>query len=72
MRLELARSLQAHGGVVRRGDLIASVPVHVIDRAVSRGQLVRVLPQVYCDPGLLDTPLARLQAALEYAGRTRR
>lgn len=69
MRPELARALQAHGGVVRRADLIASVPVHVIDRAVSRGQIVRVLPQVYCDPGLLDAPLTRLQAALEYAGK---
>ncbi len=69
MRPELARVLQAHGGVARRADLLASVPVHLIDRAVSRGQLVRVLPQVYCDPELLDAPLTRLRSALEYAGK---
>jgi len=68
MRPEIERVLRAHGGVVRRADLIASVPVHLIDRAVSRGHLVRVLPQVYCDPALLDSPLGRHRAALEYAG----
>lgn len=68
MRPEIARVLQAHGGVVSRTDLLASVPVHVFDRELSRGHLARVLPQVYCDPGLLDAPHARLQAALKYAG----
>lgn len=68
MRAALRRLLDDNDGVVRRGQLTAELPHHLVDRAVSGGHLVRMLPQVYAQAHLLDHPTTRLRAALRYGG----
>jgi len=68
VRPEIRALLSAHGGVVTRSQLAAAVPPHVIDRAVSGGHLIRVLPRVFAAADLTGQPRTRLRAALRYAG----
>lgn len=68
MRTEIRRLLETHGGVVRRADLIAEVPKHVVDWALTAGHLVRVAPQVYADAAFLGQPMTKLRTALRYGG----
>jgi very-short-patch-repair endonuclease len=64
---ELRRLLDGSGGIVHRADALAVLPEHVLDQAVSTGQVRAVLPLVYVDPirDLDRTMLIR--AALRYA-----
>lgn len=68
VRAEIRALLDSNDGVVTRTQLAAAVPHHLIDRAISGGRLVRVLPKVYADAALLDRPRTHLLAALRYAG----
>lgn len=68
MRPEIRRLFGDNEGVLTRQQLAAVVPHHVIDRAVSGGQLVRVYPRTYADPDLLAGPRTLPRAALAYAG----
>ncbi len=68
MRADIRALLDANDGVATRTQLVDVASHHVIDRAVSGGHLVRVLPKVYADPALVDRPRTRMLAALRYAG----
>ncbi|MBB5870382.1 very-short-patch-repair endonuclease [Allocatelliglobosispora scoriae] len=60
--------LQAHGGVIHRQDLLRHVGSATVQRAVARGDLLRVHPGVLALPEAADDRWARMQAALLYAG----
>ncbi|MGI8681315.1 MAG: type IV toxin-antitoxin system AbiEi family antitoxin domain-containing protein [Mycobacteriales bacterium] len=68
MRSEIRRLLDRNGGIVRRADLTAAVPKHVVDWALTSGQVVRVAPEVYADPAVLGQPMTTLRTALRYGG----
>ncbi len=63
MNSDVARLVSARGGVLHRDDLLADQPHHVLDRSVSGGHLVRVLPRTYVGAGeMTDLELARAVA----------
>lgn len=51
MRADVAAVLAAGGGVATIGELTAAVPVRTVRRAIARGELVRLQPQIYAAPG---------------------
>lgn len=68
MRPELSAVLRAGRGLFTREQLLAAADHNVLDRAVARGSVVRLLPRVYSTPaGALDQRI-RLRAALAFAG----
>jgi very-short-patch-repair endonuclease len=54
-------------GILTRSDALAAVPRWVLEHAVQVGQLVRLCPSVYADPGRAADPEVRFRAALTYA-----
>lgn len=68
VRKDLMRVLKEYDGVVTRAQLLVEVPHHVLDKAVSGGRLVRVLPKVYVQAELLGQRRTKLLAGLRYAG----
>jgi hypothetical protein len=66
---DLHNRLAASSSVLTRSEALAAVPAHVVENAVRTGQLVRLFPGVYADPGAVDRH-ARLVAAVRY-GRGR-
>lgn len=68
MRSELVAVLRAGDGLFTRVQLLATADHNVLDRAVARGSVVRLLPRVYTTPALALDPRIRLRAALAFAG----
>lgn len=68
MRPEISELLDRYGGVVTRADLLAVLPLHVVDHAVASRALVRVFPRTYTTPDGAGDPEIHLRAALRYAG----
>jgi len=68
VRPEIQALLDEHNGVVTRSQLAAVVAHHVVDRALSGGHLVRLLPQVFAAAPVIEQPATKLLAALRYAG----
>jgi len=68
VRPEIQGLLDRYGGVVTRGQLLAVLPVHVVDSAVRNGALRRLFPRTYTAPELVGQPEIRRRGALRYAG----
>lgn len=68
VRRDILELLDRYGGVVTRADLVAVLPVHVVDHAVASGALVRVFPRTYTTPDRAGDPEIQRRAALRYAG----
>jgi len=68
MRPEIRELLDRFGGVVTRDQLVAVLPVHVVDHAVRSGTLQRLFPCTYAIPSTLDNPEICRRGALRYAG----
>lgn len=68
MRSELFAVLRAGNGLFTREQLLAVADHNVLDRAVARGSVVRVLPRVFTTPAMALDPRIRLRAALAFAG----
>jgi hypothetical protein len=68
MPADLASLLAVHDGVITRADALATVPDHVLDRALRVGHLLRLFPRVYVPPERRAEPWTRARAALRYAG----
>lgn len=66
MNTDIGRLVSARGGVLHRDDLLAERPHHLLDRSVSGGHLVRVLPRTYVGAGEM-TDLALARAVARYA-----
>lgn len=60
--------LDDHEGVATRAQLMAAAPHHLIDRAVSSGQLVRIFPRTYVASDRCADAELLARAALAYAG----
>lgn len=60
--------LTAHGGIATRRQLLARVPVAVLDSHIARARLQRVFPHVYAARGRRQVGDARLRAALTCVG----
>ena len=65
MNLALQHLVEANGGVIDRSTILAQLPHDVLDRAVRRRELTRVLPGTYV---AAPTDHALLRAAARYAG----
>jgi hypothetical protein len=61
-------AIDGGGGVASRSELLARVPVHILESAVRSGRLVRVFPRTFADPALANEPWVRAAAALAYSG----
>lgn len=68
MRPELSAALRAGDGVFTREQLLALADHNVLDRAVAKGRVVRLLPRVYSTPALALDREIRARAALAFAG----
>ncbi len=68
MRPELSAVLRAGNGLFTREQLLAIADHNVLDRAVARGSVVRLLPRVYTTPASALDPRIRVRAALVFAG----
>ena len=66
MNTDIGRLVSARGGVLHRDDLLAEQPHHLLDRSISGGHLVRVLPRTYVGAGEM-TDLALARAVARYA-----
>jgi hypothetical protein len=64
----MSELLDRHGGVATRADLLAVLPVHVVDHAIASGALVLVLPRTYTTPEQACDSEIHRRAALRYAG----
>ncbi len=64
----MSELLDRHGGVATRADLLAVLPVHVVDHAIASGALVLVLPRTYTTPERACDSEIHRRAALRYAG----
>lgn len=60
MRPELQALLRAVDGLFTREQLLAATDHNVLDRAVGRGSLVRLLPRSYTTPALALDPRIRV------------
>ncbi len=68
MRPELHDLLRAGDGLFTRAQLLAVADHNVLDRAVARGSIVRLLPRVYTTPALALDSRIRARGALAFAG----
>ncbi|MDQ3714522.1 MAG: DUF559 domain-containing protein [Actinomycetota bacterium] len=68
MRPELQAVLRTGEGLFTREQLLGVTDHNVLDHAVSRGSIVRLLPRVYSTPALAQDARIRLRAALAFAG----
>jgi Protein of unknown function (DUF559) len=68
MNRDLQSAIDGGGGVASRSELLARVPVHVLESAVRSGRLVRVYPRTFADAARADEPWVRAAGALAYAG----
>lgn len=68
MNSDLAEFVAQRGNVVTRVDVLLAFPHHVLDRAISGGDLVRVLPQVYVHQEQAGDEAVLDRAALLWAG----
>jgi very-short-patch-repair endonuclease len=59
--------LDAGNGILRRPDVLINVDHDVLDQALLSGQLVRVFPETYVRPSLVNDRAAMVDAALAYA-----
>lgn len=64
----ISRAIAAGGGVAVRSDILQVVSHDHLDRAIRRGELVRVLPRVFTWAGRQDSAEIRARAALAFAG----
>ena len=64
MRADLLAAARAHGGLITRAQALQAVPVHVVDKAVQAGALVRVYARVYALPDVAADADVRRRAAL--------
>lgn len=68
MRPELHELLRTGDGLFTRAQLLAVCDHNVLDRAVARGTIVRLLPRVYTTPALTLDSRIRARGALTFAG----
>lgn len=68
MRHELSALLHAGDGIFTREQLLTVADHNVLDRAVARGSVVRLLPRVFTSPASASDPRIRARAALAFAG----
>lgn len=64
----ISQILATGGGVALRCDILQLVPHDHLDRAIRRGELVRVLPRVVTWAGRQNSAEIRARAALAFAG----
>lgn len=64
----IATVIASGGGVAVRSDILKLVSHDHLDRAISRGELVRILPRVITWAGREDSAEIRARAALAFAG----
>jgi very-short-patch-repair endonuclease len=64
MRADLLAAAHGYGGVITRSQALRAVPVHVLDKAVQAGALVRVFARVYALPEFAADVDVRRRAAL--------
>ncbi len=67
-REHITQVLDNHGGIASRQELLAHVPVTVLDGFIGRRSLTRLFPHVYCAPGRRVDDHLLLRAALRHAG----
>lgn len=60
----MIEAMRANGGVITRAEALKRVPVHVVDKAVRAGAVVRVFARVYALPEAAASPSVRRRAAL--------
>ncbi len=68
MRSELNELLRTGDGLFTRAQLLGVCDHNVLDRAVARGTIVRLLPRVYTTPALSLDSRIRARGALAFAG----
>ncbi len=67
-REHITQVLDSHGGIASRQELLAHVPVTVLDGYIGRRSLTRLFPHVYCASGRRVDDHLLLRAALRHAG----
>lgn len=68
MHSSIGRVLALGQGVATRANILTVVSHDLLDRAVRRGELARLLPRVYTWPGREGARVIRARGALAYAG----